>query len=59
MSRRQWALVVILVLVNYIIFASLFNIVFSNRSSSTQPTRTPLPTFTPAPSPTPVSLARP
>lgn len=57
MSRRQWALVVVLILVNYIIFASLFNLVFSNRPGSTRATRTPLPTFTPAPSPTPVALA--
>jgi hypothetical protein len=56
MSRRQWALVVVLILVNYIIFASLFNLVFSNRSGLAQPTRTPLPTFTPAPPPTPVAV---
>jgi len=57
MARRQWALVVVLILINYIVFASLFNVVFSNRPSATQPTRTPLPTFTPAPPPTPVVLA--
>lgn len=57
MSRRQWALVVVLILVNYIIFASLFNLVFSNRPGRAQPTRTPLPTFTPAPPPTPVAVA--
>jgi hypothetical protein len=57
MSRRQWALVVVLILVNYIIFASLFNVVFTNRPGQAQPTRTPLPTFTPAPSPTPLALA--
>jgi len=57
MSRRQWALVVVLILVNYIIFASLFNLVFSNRPDQAQPTRTPLPTFTPAPPPTPVAVA--
>jgi hypothetical protein len=57
MSRRQWALVVVLILVNYIIFASLFNVVFSGRSGRAQATRTPLPTFTPAPSPTPLALA--
>lgn len=56
MSRRQWALAVVLILVNYIIFASLFNVVFSNRPGRAQPTRTPLPTFTPAPSPTPLAL---
>lgn len=57
MSRRQWALVVVLILINYVIFASLFNVVFSNRPGSVQPTRTPLPTFTPAPAPTPVIIA--
>jgi uncharacterized protein YraI len=53
MSRRHWALVVALVLVNYIVFASLFNVVFGSRPSAVPPTRTPLPTFTPAPTPTP------
>jgi hypothetical protein len=57
MSRRQWALVVVLILINYIVFASLFNVVFSDRPGLTRPTRTPLPTFTLAPSPTPVALA--
>jgi hypothetical protein len=57
MSRRQWALVIVLILINYIVFASLFNVVFSSRPRSAQPTRTPLPTFTPAPPPTPVVLA--
>jgi uncharacterized protein YgiM (DUF1202 family) len=56
MSRRQWALVVVLILINYIVFASLFNVVFSNRPSSTRVTSTPLPTFTPAPPPSPVVL---
>jgi hypothetical protein len=56
MSRRQWALVVVLILINYIVFASLFNVVFSNRPGSVQPTRTPLPTFTPGPPPTPVAM---
>ena len=57
MSRRHWALVIALILVNYIIFASLFNVVFSSRPSSPQATRTPLPTFTSAPSPTLLVLA--
>ncbi len=57
MSRRQWALVAVLILINYIVFASLFNVVFSNRPGLAQPTRTPMPTFTPAPPPTPVVLA--
>ncbi len=53
MSRRHWALVVALVLINYIVFASVFNVVFGSRPSAVPPTRTPLPTFTPAPTPTP------
>jgi uncharacterized protein YraI len=53
MSRRHWALVVALILINYIVFASLFNVVFGSRPSAVAPTRTPLPTFTPAPTPTP------
>jgi hypothetical protein len=57
MSRRQWALVIVLILVNYIIFASLFNVVFRNRPGQTEPTRTPLPTFTPAPPPTSLAAA--
>ncbi len=57
MSRRHWALVVALVLINYIVFASLFNVVFGSRPSAVPPTRTPLPTFTPAPTPTPAPLA--
>ncbi len=55
MSRRRWthwALVVALILINYIVFASLFGVVFGSRPSAVPPTRTPLPTFTPAPTPT-------
>jgi uncharacterized protein YraI len=54
MSRRQWALVAALLLVNYIIFASLLTTVLSHRIAILQPTRTPLPTFSPLPSPTPL-----
>jgi len=53
MSRRHLALVAALILINYIVFASLFNVIFNSRPSAIPPTRTPLPTFTPAPSPTP------
>jgi hypothetical protein len=57
MSRRQWALVVVLILINYVVFASLFNVVFSNRPGlARRSTPTPLPTFTPLPSPTPLPL---
>jgi hypothetical protein len=56
MSRRQWALVAVLVLVNYIIFASLATVVLNHQARMPQPTRTPLPTFTSRPSPTLVAL---
>jgi hypothetical protein len=57
MSRRQWALVVVLILINYVVFASLFNVVFSNQPGlARRSTLTPLPTFTPLPSPTPLPL---
>ncbi len=55
MSRRHWALVVVLVLINYIVFASLISVVFGGRrAASSHVTRTPLPTFSPMPSPTPI-----
>ena len=57
MSRRHWALVVALVLVNYIVFASLISVVLhGSRTTPAEPTPTPLPTFTPKPSPTPIVL---
>ncbi|MCS7261232.1 MAG: SH3 domain-containing protein [Anaerolineae bacterium] len=46
MTRRQWALVVVLVLINYIIFASLATVVLTRRARLSTPTRTPMPTFT-------------
>jgi len=57
MSRRQWALVAVLLLVNYIIFASLVTTVLGHRVAILQPTRTPLPTFTLPPSPTPQAVS--
>lgn len=56
MTRRQWALVAVLVLINYIIFASLATVVLSHRARLAMPTRTPLPTFTRPPISTPVVL---
>jgi Bacterial SH3 domain len=56
MSRRHWALVAVLVLVNYIIFSSLATVVLNHRDRMPPPTRTPLPTFTSRPSSTPVAL---
>jgi hypothetical protein len=57
MTRRQWALVAVLVLINYIIFASLATVVLSHRARLSMPTRTPLPTFTVRPASTPVALS--
>ena len=57
MSRRRWAVVAVLVLINYIVFGLLAIVVFGNRERVTQPTRTPMPTFSPRPSPTPLVLA--
>jgi hypothetical protein len=56
MTRRQWALVAVLVLVNYIIFASLATVVLTHRARLSVPTRTPLPTFTVPPLATSVML---
>jgi hypothetical protein len=56
MTRRQWALVAVLVLINYLIFASLATVVLTERARYTAPTRTPLPTFTPLPPATTVVL---
>ncbi len=53
MSRRQWALAAVLLLVNYIIFASLATTVLGRPVAILQATRTPLPTFTLPPSATP------
>jgi uncharacterized protein YraI len=49
MKARYWSLAIILFLVNYLIFAMLFDRLVSSDYSSKQATRTPAPTFTPAP----------
>ena len=57
MSRRHWALVVVLVLFNYIVFASLIAVVVDGRRvAPAEPTPIPLPTFTAMPSPTAIVL---
>ena len=56
MTRRQWALVAVLVLINYIIFASLATVVLTHRARMSVPTRTPLPTFTVISAQPPVTL---
>lgn len=49
MKPRYWSLAIVLVLINYIIFASLFNRLLEADFSLNYATRTPEPTFTPAP----------
>jgi uncharacterized protein YraI len=49
MKPRQWSLAIILILINYLIFATLFTRLLETDFSLTYATRTPIPTFTPAP----------
>ena len=49
MKPRYWSLAVVLILVNYLIFAALFTRLVETDFSSSRTTRTPVPTFTPAP----------
>lgn len=49
MKARYWSLAIVLFLVNYLIFATLFTWLVSADFGGRYPTRTPVPTFTPAP----------
>lgn len=49
MKARYWSLAIILILVNYLIFAALFSWLVDSNFGGKQSTRTPAPTFTPAP----------
>ena len=49
MTRRQWSLVVLMILVNYLIFSQLFNRLVNPPPKITTVTRTPVATFTPTP----------
>jgi len=49
MKARYWSLAIVLVLVNYVIFATLFDRLMVADFSGEYATRTPDPTFTPAP----------
>lgn len=49
MKARYWSLAIILILVNYLIFASLFTQLVDNDFGGKRSTRIPAPTFTPAP----------
>lgn len=54
MTKRQWSLVVVMILLNYIIFSQLFNRMMNTYSAVVVATPTTGPTFTPAPTSTPV-----
>ncbi|MFQ5612664.1 MAG: SH3 domain-containing protein [Anaerolineae bacterium] len=54
MTRRQWSLAIVLILVNYLIFSALFNQIFTIDFGANLATRTPEPTWTPSPSATPL-----
>lgn len=49
MKARYWSLAIVLILVNYLIFSSLFTELLDPGYGRTFVTRTPVPTFTPAP----------
>lgn len=49
MKARYWSLAIVLFLVNYLIFATLFTWLINVDFGGRYPTRTPVPTFTPAP----------
>lgn len=49
MKARYWSLAIVLILINYLIFATLFTRLLDSDYSSNYATRTPIPTFTPAP----------
>ncbi len=49
MKARHWSLALVLFLINYLIFSSLFTQLVGSDYSQVYATRTPIPTFTPAP----------
>ena len=49
MKPRYWSLAVVMILVNYLIFATLFTMLMETDFSANNPTRTPAPIYTPAP----------
>ncbi|MDX1521732.1 MAG: SH3 domain-containing protein [Anaerolineae bacterium] len=49
MKARYWSLAIVLVLINYLIFATLFSWLVETDFEGQFATRTPVPTFTPAP----------
>ncbi len=49
MKPRFWSLAIVLILINYVVFASLFSRLLDTDFNLVYATRTPVPTFTPAP----------
>ncbi len=49
MKARYWSLAIVLVLINYLVFATLFNRLLEADFDPNYATHTPAPTFTPAP----------
>lgn len=49
MKARHWSLAIVLILINYLIFATLFSRLLEGDFDGSYATRTPVPTFTPAP----------
>lgn len=49
MKARYWSLALVLILINYIVFATLLNQLLEADFDPNYATRTPVPTFTPAP----------
>lgn len=49
MKPRYWSLAIVLILINYLIFATLYTFLMETNFGGRQVTRTPIPTFTPAP----------
>ena len=49
MKARYWSLAIVLLLINYLIFSTLFSRLLEGDFEAGYATRTPIPTFTPAP----------
>lgn len=60
MTGKQWAVLIVVILLNVVIFASLITYLLTSGEPPTPtPTRTPRPTFTPTPSRTPTPILMP
>jgi len=60
LTGKQWAVLIAVILLNVVIFASLITYLLTSGEPPTPtPTRTPRPTFTPIPSRTPTPILMP